>query len=58
MCYTVIYYMSHDVLMADILFLPEQVLNLSEKRYDLAKLNPKVLVVSHNTPLFVVLNTI
>ena len=50
--------MSHDVLMADILFLPEQVLNLSEKRYDLAKLNPKVLVVSHNTPLFVVLNTI
>lgn len=29
-------------------FLSEQVLNLSEKRYDLAKLNPKVLIVFHN----------
>lgn len=29
-------------------FLSEQVLNLSEKRYDLAKLNPKVSIVFHN----------
>lgn len=29
-------------------FLSEQVLNLSEKRYDLGKLNPKVLTVFSN----------
>lgn len=46
---TSIYYINYRLLMVNIFFfLSEQVLNLSEKRYDLGKLNPKVSTVFSN----------